>query len=96
MPSLVGSEMCIRDRLRKAGAYITGQNRIAGFANLAGDVAGFGLSGGFDSLFKGAASPTSGIGSGVGQASLTPGIDTRSAFSNKINPIAGFGGVMNA
>ena len=38
---------------------------------------------------------TSGIGSGVDQASLTPGIDVRSDFSNRINPIAGFGGVMN-
>jgi hypothetical protein len=82
--------------LEKAQSYIGGQNKIAGFANLAGDIAGFGLSGGFDGLFKGAAPTTSGIGSGVGQASLTPGIDIRPDFSNRINPIGGFGGVMNA
>ena len=53
---------------------------------------------GGDIFGGGAAAATApvGIGDGVGQASLTPGIDVRSDFSNKINPIAGFGGVLNA
>jgi len=64
-------------------------------ASFAGGLGSFGAAGGFGN-FGGGTTSTSGIGSGVGQASLTPGVDTRSTFSNRINPIAGFGGVMNA
>ena len=38
----------------------------------------------------------SGIGLGEDQASLVPGIDVRPDIDNRLNPIAGFGGVMNA
>lgn len=58
---------------------------IPGLTNLAGN------------LFKGGGDvEVSGIGLGEDQASLVPGIDVRSDFDNRINPIEGFGGVMNA
>lgn len=85
------------DIMAKAGAAAqrTASNAagISGLLSAAGSIGSFGAAGGFGN-FGGGATSTSGIGSGTGQASLTPGVDTRSAFHNRINPIAGFGGVM--
>ena len=79
-----------------ASAQRTASNAagISGIFDAVGSIGSFGAAGGFGN-FGGGATSTSGIGSGTGQASLTPGVDTRSAFHNRINPIAGFGGVMN-
>ena len=82
------------DAQRAAQSTANNASLISGGLDLIGSVGSFGAAGGFGN-FGGGTTSTSGIGSGVGQASLTPGVDTRSTFSNRINPIAGFGGVMN-
>jgi hypothetical protein len=83
------------DAQQSAKSTTNTASAISGGLDFLGGMGSFGAAGGFGN-FGGGTTSTSGIGSGVGQASLTPGVDTRSTFSNRINPIAGFGGVMNA
>jgi hypothetical protein len=47
--------------MEKANSYISGQEGIMNAANFAGDIASFGLSGGFDGLFKGGGTDTLGV-----------------------------------
>jgi len=88
----------LEDAQQSAKRSEQGAQTFGNIASFAEGLGSIGASkGGFSKFFDmgGGAEATSGIGSGGGQASLTPGIDLRSSFSNKINPIGGFGGVMN-
>ena len=88
-----------------AGAYANQQAQNAQtfgtFANLAGGIGSFGIMGGFNNI--GSSFGGGMTGSGVGQASLTPGVDVVPDIAPVMNPgvfqgfeTPSFGPIMNA